>query len=126
MTRESSPLLDTKIREAITRDAPLGAAETLWFDVSDRLDATPQRRRRGLMVTMSTGMQFAFAAIDVIAVVGGSVYFLRPNQGVGVPAPSAQPTVTPSATPEPSSAQAEATVPADWTTYTSSRFGYTV
>src|SRR3954468_1704300 len=101
MTRESSPLLDAKIREAITRDAPLGAAETLWFEVSDRLNATSQRRR-GLMVTMSTGMRVAFAAIAVIAVVGGSVYFLRPNQGVGVPAPSAQPTVSPTATPEPS------------------------
>ena len=126
MTRESSPVLpDATIRDAITRNAPVGAAEALWFDLSDRLDATPQRRRR-LLVTMSPGMRFAFAAIAVIAVIGGSVYFLGPNQGVGVPPPTAQPTVTPTATPEPSSAQAQATVPVDWTPYTSSRFAYSV
>ena len=71
-------------------------------------------------------MRFAFAAIAVIAVIGGSVYFLGPNQGIGVPPPTAQPTVTPTATPEPSSAQAQATVPVDWTPYTSSRFAYSV
>ena len=86
MTREPSPLLpDATIRDGHHQDAPLGAAEALWFDLSDRLDATPQRRRR-LMVAMAPGMRVAFAAIAVIAVVGGSVYLLGPTQGVGVPA----------------------------------------
>jgi hypothetical protein len=114
MTRESSPLLpDATIRTAITIDTPDGTAERLWSDLSDRLDATQQRRR--FFVLAPPAMRVAFAAIAVIAVMGTAVYFLGPTQGVGVPQPTAQPTVTPTATPEPS-------VPL--TSYTSSRFAY--
>lgn len=124
MTREPSPLLsDATIRTALTGEPPMGAAETLWFDLSDRLDATSQRRRR-LFVMASPGMRVAFAAIAAIAVLGGAAYLLGPSQGVGVPQPTPQPTVAPSATLEPS-AQADATVPTDWIPYTSSRFAYT-
>jgi len=47
MTDERSQHLpDTTIRTALTRPAPDGAAEAVWFELADRLDATPQRRRR--------------------------------------------------------------------------------
>src|SRR4051812_654449 len=125
MTREpSAPLPDATIRAAITNDPPMGIAEALWFDLSDRLDSTAERRRR-LFVTVPPALGVAFAAIAVIAVMGGAVYFLGSAPGVGVPPPTAQPTVAPTATPEPSSAPPEATVPTDWTSYTSSRLGYT-
>ena len=70
-------------------------------------------------------MRFAFAAIAAIAVMGGAVYFLGPTtRGRGAPA-HAQPTVTPTATPEASPARSQATLPTDWTSYTSNRLGYT-
>ena len=125
MTREpSAQLPDATIRAAITKDLPAGTADALWFDVSDRLDATSQRRRR-LFAFESPGMRVALAAIVVIAVMGGAVYFLGPTTGVGVPPPTAQPTATPTSTPEASPARSEATVPTDWTSYTSNRLGYT-
>jgi len=91
---------------------PSGAAESLWLDLSDRLDATTQRRRR-LFVMASPGMRFAFAAFAMIAVVGGVAYFLGSDQGLGAPPPPPSPTT-----------QAQTTVPNDWTPYTSSRFAY--
>src|SRR4051812_37480317 len=105
MTSERSPVLpDATIRAAITMDAPDGAAERLWFDLSDRLDATKQRRRRFLVIP-SPSMRVAFAVIAVIAMMSSAVYFLGPAQGIGVPPRPAQPTTIPTATPEPSSAQ---------------------
>ena len=124
MTREpSAHVPDATIRAAITKDTPIGTADALWFDLSDRLDTTSQRRRR-LFVIGSPAVRVAFAAIALIAVTGGAVYLLVSAPAVGVPPPTVQP--TPTATPEPSSARSQAAVPTDWTSYTSSRFSYTM
>jgi hypothetical protein len=94
------------------------------------------RQRRATRVpwrfpSMSTTPKLALGATAVIAVVlgGSAVYFGAPQQHVGGPPPSASPSASaapssaPSASPSP---QAAATVPVDWTTYTSSRFAYSI
>ena len=92
---------------------------------------TTEQKRRSLWAPWRTPLmtpfaRVAIAAIAVIALTGGAVYLFRPGQGVGVAPPTPSPIVTaaPSSAPPPS--EAPATVPVDWTTYTSSRFAYTI
>jgi hypothetical protein len=107
----------------------------------------PEETRRAISVTTRTNEQerrspwapwrtphmtifarVAVAAIAVIAVIGGTVYLTGPKQGVGGPQPTPSPSITPAPSSAPPSASPEAlaSVPIDWTTYTSSRFAYTI
>ena len=79
--------------------------------------------------TMSTMPKLALGAAAVFAVVlgGSAVYFSAPQQHAGVvpPSPSPSASAAPSASLAPSP-QAAATGSSDWTTYTSSRFAYSI
>ena len=77
---------------------------------------TTDQKRRSMwapwrIVPMPMFARVAAVAIAVIAIAGGAVYFLGPNQGVGVPPPAALPTASSALT---------------WTSYHSSRFAYTI
>ena len=90
---------------------------------------TTDQKRRSLWapwrtVPMPSFARGAVVAIAAIAIAGGAAYFLGPGQGVGGPPPAARPTVTSTPTPASPSPAAQATVPTDWTHYTSSRFAY--
>ena len=77
---------------------------------------------------MSTSFKLALGAAAVVAVfLGGSaVYFSGPPQHAGVAPPSPSPTVTAAPSSAPPSPQATPTGSSDWTTYTSSRFAYSI
>ena len=72
--------------------------------------------------SMNPFSKVALAALALVAIVGG-VYVLAPGAQVGGPS-STQPAGAPSAVPS-SPASGEA-VPTNWTTYASSRFGYSI
>ena len=93
---------------------------------------TTQQKRRPTWAPWRTPLMKPFApaavaAVAVIAVAGGVAFLLGPGQGFGGPAPTPSPIVTsaPSSAPPSQSPEAVATVPLDWTSYTSSRFAYT-
>jgi hypothetical protein len=92
---------------------------------------TTDQKRRSLWAPwrnplMTSVARFAVAAIAVIAVIGGAVYFTGPGQSAGgTPAsPSPSPSTAPASAPP--SPAAQGTVPPDWTTYVSSRFAYSM
>jgi hypothetical protein len=89
---------------------------------------TEQKRRPSWALwrtpLMPTFARLAVATIALIAFVGGAVYFMAPQQGAGGAPPSPSPTVTSAPTPASPSPEAQATVPTEWTHYTSSRFAY--
>jgi hypothetical protein len=84
---------------------------------------SPWAPRRSPQMTMFA--RIAVAAIAVIAVVGGTVYLTGSKQSVGGVPPTPSPTLTMAPSSAPPSPEALATVPIAWTTYTSSRLGYT-
>jgi hypothetical protein len=75
---------------------------------------------------MPTSFKLALGAAAVFVVVLGGAFALGPGSPNSVGGPGSTPSPSPITTQPPSSPEAQATVPVDWTTYTSSRFAYTI
>lgn len=83
---------------------------------------------------MNTYAKLGIAAVVAVVLVGGAIALLRPGASSNVggapsAAPSAAPSVAPSVAPSPSPALSPAASPpstADWTAFTSDRYGYTL
>jgi hypothetical protein len=118
------------ILAAWLEDGPNRLPEQTRRAISFSTRTTEQRRRspwaQWKTPHTTTFARVAVAAVAVIAVAGGAAFLLGPRSGGG-PTPTPLPSVTPapSSAPPSSSPVAGATVPTDWTSYTSSRFAYT-
>lgn len=83
---------------------------------------------------MPTSFKLALGAAAVVVVVLGGAFALGPRSPNGLGGPGSTPSPSPSITPSPSpsitssppSPEGQATVLVDWTTYTSSRFAYSI
>jgi hypothetical protein len=75
---------------------------------------------------MPTSFKLALGAAAIFVVVLGGALALGPRSPNNIGGPGATPSPSPSITVASPSPQAAATVPVDWTTYTSSRFAYTI
>jgi hypothetical protein len=130
MNDQDRTSFDPRIADWLEDDPNIAPEPTLQIVLA----AFPSIRQRHAMrlprrfPTMSTTPKLALGAAAVIAVVlgGSAVYFSGPQQHVGGPAPTPSPSVTAAPSSASPSPQAEATVPIDWTTYTSSRFAYSI
>lgn len=72
---------------------------------------------------MNPFSKVALAALAVVAIVGGGFYLLSPGNQVGGPSPAPAPATSPALPPSPAP---QGTVPTEWTTYPSFRFGYSI
>ena len=74
---------------------------------------------------MNPFSKVALAALAIVAIVGGGVYFLSPGGQVGGPSPAPPPSSAPASSTPPSPAP-QGAVPTEWATYPSFRFGYSI
>jgi len=118
-----------RIAGAWLAEGPNELADRVLDAALDEVHMTHQRRRIAVpwrLPPMNTPLRLV-AAIAIIAVVGyAGLSFLNPRPGVGgLPSPTPSPTVSPSpgptATPELTQIDT-----ADWTTYTSERYGFSI
>jgi hypothetical protein len=80
--------------------------------------------------TMNPFARIASAAILVVALLGAAIYLFSPGSGVGGGPPvTTAPSASPSAVPSPTAAASATQGPLDttgWTTYTSTRYGFSI
>jgi hypothetical protein len=123
-----------RISKAWLADGPTELADRVLDAALHEVHLTHQRRQLALWRT--THMSFLssnmarLAAVVVVAIVaiGGAFYLLGPNRG-GVGGPVPTPTLPPSAEPSPTAVASPTLGPIDtatWTTYTSTRYGFSI
>jgi hypothetical protein len=126
MTDQDRAPFDPRIADWLEGDPNTAPEQTLEI-VLAAFPSIKQRHGSRLpwrFSAMPTSFKLALGAAAVFVVVLGGALALGPRSPNGVGGPGSTPSPSPITTQPPSSPEAQATVPTEWTHYASSRFAY--